>query len=184
MPSPLILARAKRFGGNSGGNGMIALPPFVQWIQAISQALTVPAIAAIGVVIAWRQASLTRIKLQHDLYDRRFAIFNAARRFLSIIARDARVNSDGLREFSLGTADAVFLTNRTIAAYLEEIRRRAIEVQILSAELEGEPVGPERSGLVQKRSEHLRWLRDQLEKDDLVERFRPLLTLDPKSAEQ
>jgi hypothetical protein len=39
-------------------------------------------IAAVGARPSAQQMRIARIKLQHDLYDRRYAVFQAVRRFL------------------------------------------------------------------------------------------------------
>lgn len=51
------------------------------WVQVL-QALAVPVIAGVGAWIALQQMYLARVKLQHDLFDRRYAVFQAVRRFL------------------------------------------------------------------------------------------------------
>ena len=52
---------------------MHADPTLPQWV-VILQALLVPAVATVGAVIALQQLHLARVRLQHDLFDRRFAI--------------------------------------------------------------------------------------------------------------
>ncbi len=68
------------------------LPAWVQVLLLVLQALAVPVIAAAGVWIARQQMHIARVKLQHDLYDRRYAVFQA----LSWIA-----SSPGLPESTL-----------------------------------------------------------------------------------
>jgi hypothetical protein len=152
----------------------------VQWVQAISQALTVSFIATAGVWIAWQQARFARVKLQHDLFDRRFAVFDAARKFLGKVARGGRVRDDAFRDYSLDTIDALFLTDEATASYLDEIRRRAIRHQMLQASLEDVPVGEERSHLVRQQSEITRWVVEQLDQGHLVAKFSPFVALEPK----
>ena len=48
--------------------------PLPLWVQVL-QALLVPVIAAVGAWVALQQMYLARVKLQHDLYDRRYAVF-------------------------------------------------------------------------------------------------------------
>jgi len=52
------------------------------WVKAL-QALAVPVIAAVGASVAVQQMVIARVKLQHDLYDRRYAVFDAVRAFLN-----------------------------------------------------------------------------------------------------
>ncbi len=48
------------------------------WVQVL-QALAVPVIAAVSAWVAWQQMHIARTKLQHDRYDRRYAVFQAVR---------------------------------------------------------------------------------------------------------
>ena len=76
--------------------------PLLSWVQTL-QALAVPMIAAVGAWIAIQQMRIARIKLQHDLYDRRYAVFQAVRRFLDEAVANSLVSSDTLRTFVVGT---------------------------------------------------------------------------------
>jgi hypothetical protein len=100
----------------------------ISWVQ-ILQALAVPMIAAVGAWVAIQQMRIARIKLQHDLYDRRYAVFQAVRRFLDEAVANSLVSSDTLRTFLVGTADAEFLFPDELAAYLVEMSRRARTAQ-------------------------------------------------------
>ena len=46
--------------------------------------------------IAWQQWQLARNKLRLDLFDRRYKVFEATRRFLAVILRDARFEDSQL----------------------------------------------------------------------------------------
>src|SRR5262245_41452405 len=96
------------------------LPLWIQWLQA----LAVPVIAAVGAWIALQQM-LARVKLRHDLYERRFAVYQAARKFLAEVLTYAAVADDALRAYVVGTSDSVFLFNDEISTYLEQIRNTA-----------------------------------------------------------
>lgn len=78
----------------------------------------------------WRMGSIaTNVyrarKLQHDLYDRRYAVFQAVRRFLNEASVRKIVSDETVRSFVLGTSDATFLFDDKLAAYLTEIREHA-----------------------------------------------------------
>jgi len=78
------------------------------WVQVL-QALAVPVIAAVGAWIALQQMYIARVKLQHDLYDRRYAVFEAVRRFLDEAVSQKIVSPETLHSFALRTGDALFL---------------------------------------------------------------------------
>jgi hypothetical protein len=74
---------------------------------------------------------IARVKVQHDLYDRHYAVFQAVRRFLGEAILTKIVSTDTFRSFALGTADARFLFNDQLAAYLEEMRDRAAQARAM-----------------------------------------------------
>jgi len=100
------------------------LPLWVQYAQALGAPLLAVAIAGVGAWLAWQQVRIARVRLQHDLYDRRFAVFQAARKFLAEVMTHGYPSDDQIRLYVVGTADAGFLLNADVATYLEEIRKR------------------------------------------------------------
>lgn len=148
------------------------------WVQVL-QALAVPVIAGVGAWIALQQMQIARTKLQHDLYDRRYAVFQAVRRFLDEASVRRIVSPETFRAFALGTADAAFLFDDRLAAYLREMRERAAKAQSIFTVMENMPVGDEKARASAAAGEHVTWLMQQI--DGLTERFRPFLTLDRRS---
>jgi hypothetical protein len=67
-------------------------------MAAYAQALALPIIPLLGAWIALQQMLIARIKLQHDLYDRRYAVFDGAREFLSQIMTDGVASQEALRD--------------------------------------------------------------------------------------
>jgi len=148
------------------------------WVQVL-QALAVPVIAAVGAWVAWQQMHIARTKLQHDLYDRRYAVFQAARRFLDEASMQKIVSAETFRSFVLGTADAAFLFDDRLAAYLKEMRDRAAKAQSIFMAMEDLPAGDEKARASAAAGEQFIWLMQQI--DGLVDKFRPFLTLDRRS---
>jgi hypothetical protein len=153
--------------------------PVPGWVQ-ILQALAVPVIAAVGAWVAIQQMRIARIKLQHDLYDRRYAVFQAVRRFLDEALANQLVSSETLRAFVLGTSDAEFLLPDDLAEYLARMRERARTAQsiymVMPALLPGSQQLADAS---RAANEHMQWLGEQVE--GLSARFRPSLKLDKQS---
>jgi hypothetical protein len=137
----------------------------------------VPVIAAVGAGIALQQMHLARVKLRHDLYDRRFAVFQAARKLLAEVLTQGRASDDQIRSYVVGTADAGFLLNQDIATYLEELRKRASTLGIIAGALTPLPVGEERAAFVAQDEQAFSWLMEQLP-GRLTEKFKPFLTLE------
>jgi hypothetical protein len=145
------------------------------WLQ-YAQALALPIIPLLGAWIALQQMLIARIKLQHDLYDRRYAVFDGAREFLSQIMTDGVASQEALRDYTIATGDAVFLLDDDLVAYLKEIRQHAADQRKLSIRSEQMPNGPQQDALMKEEDKHLDWLSNQF--GVLVEKFKPVLRLD------
>jgi hypothetical protein len=130
----------------------------------------------VGIAIAffaYQQWSIARHKLRLDLFEKRYKVYEAAARFLSLIMSLANFNDEDLRAFDIGTMDAVFLYPKHIKEYLHEIRCRAIDMRTYQRQFERLPVGEERNKLVDQNHNEARWLNEQLVKLPTV--FAPFL---------
>jgi hypothetical protein len=157
-----------------------ALPEWVQYAQAFAAPLLALVIAAVGTWIASRQMQIARVKLRHDLYDRRFAVFQAARKLLAeALTTRGNVTDDQVRAYVVGTSDSVFLLDEEISTYLEEIRKAVTRLQTIRYTLEPLPVGEERSALVKQEEQIFSRLMTALPAG-LVTKFKPFLTLDTR----
>ena len=124
--------------------------------------------------VAWQQWRIARHRLRLDLFDRRYKIYDATRKFLSIILREARFDDSQLFEFYAGTSDAEFLFNSAVVNYLEQLRKRAVNMRTHQRVYEHMPVGDERSRHVQAEHDDLTWLTDQL--TAMTQGFSPYLS--------
>ena len=114
---------------------------------------------AIIATLQWRVADT---KLRLDLFDRRYKVYDATRKFLSVIFRDATFTDPQLFEFYAGTSDAEFLFRSDVVEYLAEIRERAIHMRTAQQLFEPLPVGDERSRHVETAHKDLLWFNDQI----------------------
>jgi hypothetical protein len=62
------------------------LPLWVQYAQALGPPLLAGVIGTVGAWIAFQQMHLARVKLQHDTYDRKYAVFQGVSWVLLIVA--------------------------------------------------------------------------------------------------
>jgi hypothetical protein len=147
-----------------------------EWVQVL-QALLVPTIAVVGALLAWQQVKIARSKLRHDLFDRRFAVFEAARTLLRGIMRDGNASMTELGAYIVGVIDAPFLLDESTSDYLMEIRRRTIKLQSLKSAYASDAPVDDRKQVVQKAYDEMNWLVAQL--DVLPGKFKPFLTLEP-----
>jgi hypothetical protein len=148
------------------------------WVQVL-QALAVPVIAAVGAWVAIQQMGIARIKLQHDLYDRRYAVFDAVRIFLDEMIRSQIVSPETFRVFALKTADAEFLFDDGLASYLRDMRGHASKAQSLYITMQQMEPGAEKAAASRAASVHTMWLIDQIE--GVTARFRPVLKLQKRT---
>jgi hypothetical protein len=140
----------------------------------ILSALLTPLIAMVTTYIAIQQYRNNRLKLRHDLYDRRLAVLKATNRFIMAASRSRGFTWDVLGEFGLSKAEAYFLFDQNIYGYLEGVYKRGLE--ILSLEYQRKQSVPEdEQGLIYQLRDHQRWFSDQL--DTLNERFAKYLSL-------
>ena len=123
------------------------------WITAI--------IAFLVALIAWGQWQVARNKLRLDLFDRRFKVFDATRKFVASIVRDAKRLDEELFLFYGATSDATFLFGSDVETYLTEIRKRACDMELSQNLCSPLPVGEERNRHSQDCHEHLLWFGRQ-----------------------
>jgi len=119
----------------------------------------------VGVVLAF--IALLQFKVAHDklrleLFDRRYKVYAATKKFLVVIVRDAHFERSDLFEFFAATADADFLFDKDILDYLKQVADRATAMDVLQKKFDPLPVGDERSGLVDKEHVEFVWLTHQI----------------------
>jgi hypothetical protein len=126
--------------------------------------------------IAQEQADIAKQKLRHDLYERRYRVFDAARKLLCEVASHRIASDEDLRAFVIGTGDAVFLFNDDLANQLKEIHNRALKLRTFDEAKDDFLVGDKRrESCIAQSGEHFNWLKHQLE--GLVDMFKPFLKL-------
>jgi hypothetical protein len=150
---------------------MYYLPWWMQWAQAI--ALIV--ISCLGSWIAYKQVRIAAAKLNSDLYDRRFKVFEVAREMLEKYRRNFTITFEDVEEMTVGTADAVFLFGEDVQTYLRELQRNAYSYRAKSVQLSGmKTEDPEYAILSEKVCD----LQDAvLDVNRLVSVFKPYLKL-------
>jgi hypothetical protein len=152
------------------------LPLCVQYIQALGAPLLAIVVAIVGALLAWQQVRLARVRLQHDLYDRRFAVFAAARRFFHDIEIHRNATEESCRAYLSGIADAMFLfDDENFANYLDDLRKKANRLRFFNDELKRLEVGEQRTKVSERIGELMMWFDEQW--PILVMKFKPYLTL-------
>jgi len=125
---------------------------------------------------AHQQAKLAAVRLQHDLFDRRFALFQTARTFLvKDVYPQMNPSTDAIFIFAQETATAAFLVDKPLREYLDELRTAAFKLQEIST-LVALQQGPDHVQNVQQKARLVEWFGAQHEV--LVAKFQPFLKLD------
>ena len=119
-------------------------------------------VGLVAAFIAYQQYSIAHTKLKLDLFDRRYRIYEAARKFLALILQRATFDDKDLFEYYAGISDAKFLFPKEVTDYLKLISTRAVQMRTYARKYEHLPVGNERSALVDKESEELVWIGRQI----------------------
>jgi hypothetical protein len=121
------------------------------------------AVAVIAAFIGFQQFWISNEKLKLDLFDKRFAVFAAARRFLSQILQHGTFSTpEEFGQYRADIAEAAFLFGEDVADFLDEIDRRALHLWSLNETLKGTEIGPERTTLVEEIGIEVEWLNAQL----------------------
>jgi hypothetical protein len=117
--------------------------------------------------------------LQHDLFERRFRVFDATRRMLANVCKEGDIYDEDLRTFTIDTGDAIFLFDDDLAKYLgEEMTRHLITLSSVNRLLDLERDEERRAKRVSEKFNHL---NEQL--TGLSGKFKPFLKLDKRQRE-
>ncbi len=134
---------------------------------AYLQALLTPVIALFAVYVSASQWTTARNKLRFDLFEKRYAVYEAARNFVGSIVTSGKVKEDNMYAYLIATKAAKWVVAREVEEYLErEIYKPALELQGLEAELDGVPVGDVRTNNVRRQREIKQHLNAQFEQID------------------
>ncbi len=124
-------------------------------------ALLTPTIALLGAVIAWQQWRTNRNKLKLELFEKRYAFYEAAATFLGGIMASGNASHAATFQFLMATKGAKFIVGASIAEYLDkELYRKSIDLQALNSELDSLQ-GPERTRNIERQREIKNWFQDQ-----------------------
>jgi hypothetical protein len=106
------------------------LPIAVQCLLALLLLLLCGGVAWIAFV----QTRTARAKFNLDLYDKRYAIFEVARKYLQRLLNEGIFEED-LRSYDIGVAGAIFLFDNDVNIYLDALRRRSMNLTALTHQM-------------------------------------------------
>ena len=128
--------------------------------QQIANSVTLVIAFAVA-VIAFLQFKVAHDKLRLDLFDRRYKVYDATRRFLSVIAKPERFEDSFLAEFYAATSDATFLFDTDVSEYLQQIRERAVYMRLQDTFYQSKQ-GDNRPGIIDPVNKDRVWISEQL----------------------
>ena len=115
-------------------------------------------VAALGGYFTYHQVVTAKRKLRLDLFDKRFAVFNAARNYLGKAYASGRTEIGDDQKFGIETLGAAFLfEGPEITNYLDELSRRIIDLPFIENEMASAQTEAAKSKFLAERN----WLREQ-----------------------
>lgn len=120
-----------------------------------------PLIAITTGYIAYQQYHINKQKLKLDLYEKRYRIFKETKKLLHKINQDGAIDTIELRDFGFNTNDKVFLFNEDIVEFIEEIKRKAIDISFNKDEIEKAPDLVVRNLLREEKHTLTRWFTSE-----------------------
>lgn len=126
------------------------------WLDVL-QGLSTPTIGVAVIYIAYQQYKTNKKQVKFDLYKRRIIILNACYKFFTTTIVNRAVSLETLNEFDESTAEARFLFDKNILAYLQEINAKAFNLFTITNKLDSLLAGPERESIATKKVELVDW---------------------------
>lgn len=138
------------------------LPASRDWID-ILQALSTPAIAIAGVLIAIGQWKINKTRLRHELFEKRYTIYKVASNYLSSIVRHGEPLPEEQNKFIQGIQGANFIFDDDVRAILDDIWDKSMDLECLQFELKHAPFNNERAEKCHEKAELKKWLYKTLD---------------------
>jgi hypothetical protein len=137
------------------------------WVDLLS-ALLVPAIAVVGLFIAFQQYRINQQRLRHELYERRLLVYRSVQKYLSEVIAEGKTSFQKAAVFYSEASEASFLFDSSVQELIDRIYEKAIDMAALHEKLypsdgtPGLPVGKERSQVAVENSQIFKWFSKQI----------------------
>jgi TRAP-type C4-dicarboxylate transport system permease small subunit len=123
--------------------------------------LLTPTIALLAAYIAWQQWQTNHLRLKHELFERRYKLYETITAFIANILARGRVEPNSEMQFLRETKTVVFLFDKGIQRFIEEIYNKAVELYTLG-KMENTLTGEKLVHNVDKQREITDWFSEQL----------------------
>ncbi len=146
-------------------------------VQVLSALLT-PTIAVCAAWIAYQQVKINRNKLKLDRFERRFAIYDAAKSYITQVHfGDPKTEPESASQYLASIRGAQFMLSKEIEQYLRDLASKGIHLRMAERELERPNVPEEEHKAAAAKSMELhKWFTDQFE--ELDKRFASYLVVE------
>ncbi len=149
-----------------------------EYVEFFSAMLT-PMLGLLMAYIAWQQWRTNNLKVKHDLYERRLAVYLAANEFLAAILSHSHATDEQMRTFLQKTRKSCFLFDGDLANYLTSLYKKAVDLDFQNTMLHDGasslPVGEERTRLAKEHGELCKWFGHQF--DVVKDKFTPFMRM-------
>jgi hypothetical protein len=135
-------------------------------------------IAKVQAATADAQRKIAAARLNFELYEKRYAVFEVARRLLRGVAQQDYIDAKDVINFNIETADAPFLFEQDIVNYLDRLRNKLLLPKTLRTQEKAADEADEeekRQRLVDLAADQQQELNSELE--IIIEKFKPYLKL-------
>jgi len=120
--------------------------------------MTVPVVALIGAWIAFRQSETARNKLKLDLFDKRMAVYQSARKAIGTAATHGNLSQEQQIEYLQGVSPAQWLFGPEVFEYLNKtLWHKIVDLELHNSMSKG-PDSAERTHHIHARADTLKWL--------------------------
>ena len=150
------------------------MPYGKDWVDIMTALLT-PTVAILGSVIAILQWRINRLRLKHELFDKRYEVYKSAMAFIVLVVQKNQIKELDRIAYLAGTKGAKFLFPKKINDYLDMIHNKACDLQCSIDELGGPLSEAERAEKIKTRHDIMKWFVAQL--GILADQLKPFVEL-------
>jgi hypothetical protein len=134
------------------------------------------AIGCVTAYIAIQQWRTNKNKLRLDLFDRRWAVFDAAMKLAEIISIRGNLTFEEVYEFGFATRGVQFLFNQELQDYCHnELYKEALAIRTGKQKIDSLTEGEERDHSTILLQDRIAWFNDQ--RKEIPKRFAPFLKI-------
>jgi hypothetical protein len=122
-------------------------------------ALLAPIVAIVATYIAIQQYRTTKLKIRLELFEKRYAVYDGAKMFISLAVRDGTLSDEAFFSLNETTQDAFFLFDDSVDQYIQLLREKGAKLKFLNDRLADQslPIGEERSSLSAEDADLCTW---------------------------